>query len=446
MQYQNFSCNVLPLSDKKVLKVIDDALNQSKIDPLDIICNFKHIKDPITIEKSDLVGTNLANGIVNDPNSSLLKNITVTLIKNDITFRYVNNIQTNNTNTRATAEFNFQNIGDDRNESWKTKLGSFISTIRKGLGATDGIESLSHILGDDAKAHLATREQELVRLEGVADTFFERLQEFEAQREKDYLQQQAKLDERLISKSEELETEYQKKAQILSQKRTEWETHCAQKQTELQEWEARLEALNNTDERRQTRKQIRNELEKRETQFALTQGTQSKRKPVHTIFLSIILGALCAFGIFLWLLIENPTTDTWTRVVLIARVALAGVVFFTTLIYYLRWNMEWFERHASEEFRNKRQIVDMDRATWLSEFALEWHGVTESEMPSAMFEALSRELYVTDGGSPIRRKNAADVVASALFGSAATVRGKLGNAEVELDRKSSKKMEKEKFY
>ncbi len=442
MQYADYTCHVLPQPDVKVLKTIQEAIERAKLKPKSINCGFRHITEEHPFALNEFSGTRPLKGIIQNNSSSLLRLVRIAFAEpNEGHFVYSNPLSTDN-KTAPKATFQFSGIGVDPEDKWKERISLFVSLVRKGLGAVDGAEGTNQILGPDLKSHYKSREQELTRLEGVADNFFERLQEFEAKQQENYQQRQAELEEQLILKSRVLEEEHKQRMKAQQEEYDEWERTRQETKKKLEDWENKLEALNNTDERRKTRIQIREELKHREDEFILTKGTQAKRRPVHKLFLFVIFGALVAFGIFLWLLVKEETTDPWTKIVLIARVAIAGVVFFTSLIYYLRWNMDWFERHAAEEFRNKRQILDMDRATWLSEFALEWYGVTDTEIPPEMLEALSRELYVADGTTKSDKKNAADVVASALFGSASNVRCKLGNVEAEIDRKAAKKMGK----
>src|SRR5262249_52895038 len=56
---------------------------------------------------------------------------------------------------------------------------------------------------------------------------------------------------------------------------------------------------------------------------------------------------------------------------------------------------QWFQKHADEEFRLKRLDLDIDRANWLVELALEWKNITKSEIPPELIDKLSRSLFAT---------------------------------------------------
>ena len=83
----------------------------------------------------------------------------------------------------------------------------------------------------------------------------------------------------------------------------------------------------------------------------------------------------------------------------------------------------------------KRLELDIDRASWLVEMAMEWKDEKGRELPKELVERLSANLFVDPilGREP--SLTVVEELASALFGSAAGVKIKHGATELDLDRK-----------
>lgn len=94
----------------------------------------------------------------------------------------------------------------------------------------------------------------------------------------------------------------------------------------------------------------------------------------------------------------------------------------------------WFEQHASAEFLLKQFELDIDRASWVVETAMEWRRDQNAEIPTSLLEGITRNLFA-DGGDSAQAHSAADDLASALVGNASQLKVKLGNNELNFDRK-----------
>lgn len=95
----------------------------------------------------------------------------------------------------------------------------------------------------------------------------------------------------------------------------------------------------------------------------------------------------------------------------------------------------WFEQHAAAEFLLKQFELDIDRASWVVETAMEWRRDQKSEIPGTLLEGISRNLFAEAGGASTEKHTAADDLASALVGNASQLKLKLGANEVSFDRK-----------
>lgn len=94
----------------------------------------------------------------------------------------------------------------------------------------------------------------------------------------------------------------------------------------------------------------------------------------------------------------------------------------------------WFEQHASAEFLLKQFELDIDRASWVVESAMEWRRDQQAEIPAPLLEGITRNLFA-DRTDPASAHSAADDLASALVGNASQLKLRLGENELNFDRK-----------
>ena len=91
--------------------------------------------------------------------------------------------------------------------------------------------------------------------------------------------------------------------------------------------------------------------------------------------------------------------------------------------------------------RGHRGRLDIDRASWVVETALEWRRAEKSEIPTPLLEGITRNLFVQKDPST-DKTSARDDLASALVGNASQVKMKVGDNEVSIDRKGLTAMRK----
>ena len=116
-------------------------------------------------------------------------------------------------------------------------------------------------------------------------------------------------------------------------------------------------------------------------------------------------------------------------------------LFVTTAVFFIKWNNQWFQRHANEEFQLKRMELDIDRASWFVEMAFEWKEEKGEDIPEALIERLTHGLFGETGGD--HAVEPSESVIHALLG-AARLKVKLpGDIEAEYDRKDVQKLGKE---
>lgn len=250
-------------------------------------------------------------------------------------------------------------------------------------------------------------------------------------------------------------------AQSLEKRKT-LEVEFASKQSELESWhkdrkaeyeqaEARLKAREselddrqNTHARRALQERLKSGIAARQQQFRLTSGTRKLRWPIHVL----CFGLMSLFGGLLywssgqtfemlknWQAGGNATGLRLDFIYVIGRSITLAAAFAGTALFYLRWMNRWLEQHSEAEFLIKKLELDVDRASWVVETALEWNHQIKEPMPEALMAGISRNLFDGTGRGHDDVKSPADELASALFGSAATkVKvNNAGQAEIEFE-------------
>ena len=97
-----------------------------------------------------------------------------------------------------------------------------------------------------------------------------------------------------------------------------------------------------------------------------------------------------------------------------------ALAFIAIATFFIRWSHQWFQKHADEEFKLKRLDLDIDRANWLVEQAMEWRNITSSEIPQSLIDKLARSLFVSEETKDIDI-HPAETVLSAIFGKAGSI-------------------------
>lgn len=88
-------------------------------------------------------------------------------------------------------------------------------------------------------------------------------------------------------------------------------------------------------------------------------------------------------------------------------------------MFLIRRSNRWFDKHAAEEFSQKRFELDLPRASWLVEMAIEWQSERGSEIPESLVERFGNNLFEQQEAraEPLHPP---DQLASALLGASAT--------------------------
>ncbi|MBP0115991.1 hypothetical protein [Bradyrhizobium vignae] len=238
-------------------------------------------------------------------------------------------------------------------------------------------------------------------------------------------QHKLKLTEETNNERKALRDEYDRQVQELRQKE--------------EDLEARRKSLDDRDyvhARRARHIALREIIERRQTNFTLTGDTRKLRTPIHVAMVLLLFALAIANIVNVQILLpivqrgEIGLPFGWA----IAKQTLLTAGFLGAILFYIRWMNRWFEQHASAEFLLKQFELDVDRASWVVETAMEWRRDQNEELPTALLDGITRNLFSSPNGLPDVH-SAADDLASALLGNASQLKLKIGENEVNLDRK-----------
>lgn len=305
-------------------------------------------------------------------------------------------------------------------------VAPLILAAHRHLHAYERTESIDKLLGNELAEFYRRREQGLLRLEDLTQKLIQQNEEYRNKIDTEYL----KLKERLETENKETQnlliTEFNNRKQKL-----------AEKETSLEQRAKELDDRSSKHARRQIRKDLKDELASRSQEFTLTEKTSAKRLPVHAIFI-VLISVFSAF-IILAIKAHVESSDILYKAI---RLGLSSAAFAATAIFYIRWNDHWFRQHADEEFRLKRFELDIDRASWVVEMALEWKDEKGTEIPKELIDRLTRGLFSDQKDAKIP-KHPSEELANALLSASTRLSLKIpGLGEASIDKKGIQKFKK----
>lgn len=291
------------------------------------------------------------------------------------------------------------------------------------------INALQTFLGEDAKRHFDAREVALARLETMVAKLTYDLEDARKAREVEFQAKEALLlnhrkevDEKFTIKSQELESQHQERERQLDER---------EKQLDLQDAKAA---------RRKQRSEMKEQFEEWSRQFDITSTTRNLRWIIHALSIGLLLAFGTAAGFYLNQSLQQLETPQLIAVHI--KQAVLTALFVATSIFYAKWNTQWFQKRANEEFRLKRMELDFDRASWLVELMFQWKDEhKEDPLPHELIERLSGQLFVAEREDQ-PPTHPYEALASAIFGASSKVKIGPTGAELELDRKGLQKLRK----
>lgn len=292
-------------------------------------------------------------------------------------------------------------------------IDSLFGTITAG-------RTIGQVLGKEQRDLLAIHNETLTRLERLSEKLIKDTNAFRFSLEKE-------TERRCENRFAELDKEFYTKTQKL-----------AEKEDELSKKLKEVDSRNNTFVRRELRENILKEIQSRSKIFSLTVGTNKLRKPIHAAFVALIMVLTVGAWYYGVAFVDAATRNLPSMVPLyiLGFKQLAFTVGTASMaIFYLRWMSSWAKAHADAEFSLKQFQLDIDRASWVVETALEWENEKNKAMPEHLLREVTRNLFSHGDSKESPLENPTDHLASAILGKASKVKVKAGESELEFEGK-----------
>lgn len=323
------------------------------------------------------------------------------------------------------AETLFDEVNINRpDRADQVAFAKLVASVQKHLGHSS-LLNIGNLLGPAATQHFEAREIALARLEHMSSKLLDEMESARKRRDQEYEAKDKALEARIEQKQRELEEAAKTRQQEQDRRGADLETL----QKELDDRAAK-------HARRQHYKDIKEKFKSWSETFQVTAGTTRLRS---SIFWCAILMMLLSGGLAGWFLLQSLTVQDSTHMIaaIVKQVAFT-VMFVSAAYFFIRWNNQWFQRHANEEFRLKRMELDIDRASWFVEMAFEWKEEKGENIPVELIERLTHGLFGDcQGDHPVEP---VDSLSQVLLG-AARFKIKLADGtEAEYDRKGIEKL------
>ncbi|NNV20545.1 hypothetical protein EHE22_08920 [Ochrobactrum pseudogrignonense] len=280
---------------------------------------------------------------------------------------------------------------------------------------------------------IASHQQMLLQLQSSATSITETIAEAHSKLETEFAARAKQLNDDFTLRATNADATLEAERKKLRDK----EDHLAQRNRELDD-------RDNTTARRAQHATLKTRIAERAKTFEITAETKASRTPVHvTVYLTIaFLAAMIVYTSDLIGSIPNGASSfVWTTAIfkpIGLTIALLGIV-----AWYLRWMNRWVERYADTEFYLKQFELDIDRANWVVETALEWKEKQDRTIPDALLGSISRNLFLKTDRDEDADMHPADYLASAILGRASALNLKVPGGELQLTGKDIKKLAKD---
>lgn len=281
-----------------------------------------------------------------------------------------------------------------------------IALARRHFGAVD-TKSFLDFFDEGTRQLYQSREQDLQKLERMQENFFKDMTEFTLDQHKKQQEFQRNLETEYATRQSKLEEQHQQRLKQIEDR-----------EAELKKVRAEIDERENRQARRDIYKELKKKLDERNKTFELTSGTKKRRWIVFgftLVLLGLFLAGFCYC--FCKNVINGGADINWIAVG--SQIGFA-IAFIGVATFFIRWSHHWFQKHADEEFKLKRLDLDIDRANWLVELAMEWKNITKSEIPTDLIEKLARGLFVTEETKDIDI-HPAETLFGAMFGHAGSI-------------------------
>jgi hypothetical protein len=283
---------------------------------------------------------------------------------------------------------------------------------------TNTIAAIEKTLGAEFAQFYRKRDESLLRLEALSQKLIEQNEAYRRNVDEKLAADQQALRKELETDRERLEAAYKLK-----------DGAVLDRENNLAKEKLALDLRSAQQVRRDNVKGLKGTIADRTKSFNLTSETQRKRWPIHASFVILLLvsAAVAVIGLFYPPAATAGSTEVWLHLLRVP----AGVIGFAfASVFYIRWNDQWFRQHADEEFRMRQLELDIDRASWITELALELRD-EKGELTAALLDRLSAGLFTSRSSEAV--KHPTQDLLAALLGESSLLRIKSPRIGIEAE-------------
>jgi predicted Holliday junction resolvase-like endonuclease len=204
----------------------------------------------------------------------------------------------------------------------------------------------------------------------------------------------AELTERFDERNLRLEESYRERVEKLQEQFATKENALKAEREALEARKKELDDRDNTHARRAIRGELIQTIQERQKSFTISPETRELRWPIHFVFFLLLLGTFsgAVWSLYVWG--ANPN-DSWGAMTITSalKTAVFAFGFLTSAGLYISWMNRWFDKHADAQFHTKQFEIDINRATWAVEAALEWKNIQGEQMPDALLTGITKHLF-----------------------------------------------------
>lgn len=210
-----------------------------------------------------------------------------------------------------------------------------------------------------------------------------------------------------------------------------------ERQKALDSLQKTLDDRNNTHVRRDIRASLLDITKERLANFSVSKETRFQYWAVHAVaFLGLIALASGAAIYGSQVAVDSKGEYPSAAIALLVKSGALAATAIALGSWYLGWLNRWLQRIADAEFKLQQFRLDIERASWLAETVLEWKSTSQEPFPELLASRLSSGLFTSSSTDVDDPKTPGGHLAEALFGAAASAKIKVGEQEINFDRKS----------
>lgn len=296
------------------------------------------------------------------------------------------------------------------------------------------------------RPQLGPSDQQNAEIESLHLTILERLENAATRQLEANQHHAAEIDNLLGTRSKEIEEQAKKERQVFESEFAKKIEAFSEREKTLDEKQKLLDDRDNTHVRREIRRDLNTRINETLARLRNRGPSFQNELFVHGAFLlliAVLLSTVYAATGMLADVLQSKGMD-WPNPRLISAIikqGLPSITLVATIVYYIRWLIRQHGRRSIFEDEIRKYQIDFERASWVVETALEWRRDQASQIPEALLKAISKQLFVFERVDQESDLSPADMLASALIGTASKVNLNTGLAQIEIDGRKLRKAE-----